>query len=168
MIDARGRGAAADVCLCDCRCPRFNPSTARRVHARFVCCSAWADGCLIASMSSVAHFHEHEHRLQPSYDVDLERSAADTRHATMLAQSCDGVSELTRRFRTRNAFVYHHYHTTITTIPPSPLSHQVRIAADYVRCGSGGGGAARDGGGEDAFLERITMEIPWGESFCCG
>lgn len=38
----------------------------------------------------------------------------------------------------------------------------MRIAADYVRCG--GGGAARDGGGEDAFLERITMEIPWGES----
>jgi hypothetical protein len=43
-------------------------------------------------MSSVAHFHQHQHALQPSYDVDLERSAADTRRASMLAQSCDGVS----------------------------------------------------------------------------
>ena len=162
MTDARGRGAAADVCLCDCRCTRFNSSTARRVHACFVCCSAWADGCLIASMSSVAHFHQHERELQPSYDVDLERSAADTRHATMLAQSCDGV-----RRRAAAAAALNPLRTRLSSppSPPSPLSSQVRIAADYVRCG--GGGAARDGGSEDAFLERITMEIPWGESFCC-
>lgn len=89
--DARGRGAVADVCLCDCRCTCFNPLVDSPPYSRLFV-SAWADGCLIASMSSVAHFHQHQHELQPSYDVDLERSAADTRRASMLAQSCDGVS----------------------------------------------------------------------------
>jgi hypothetical protein len=59
--------------------------------------SAWADGCLIASTTCIARFNYHHGDHEQQHDVDLERSAADTRHATMLAESCDGVSLLLLR-----------------------------------------------------------------------
>jgi hypothetical protein len=58
--------------------------------------SAWADGCLIASMSCIARLTQKQQKLQQTFDVDLERSAADTKHAAFVAEDCDGVRSLQR------------------------------------------------------------------------
>jgi hypothetical protein len=50
--------------------------------------SAWADGFLIASVSCIARLNKQQ---QLHCAVDLERSAADTLHASFIAESCDGV-----------------------------------------------------------------------------